>query len=145
MKLSIAQILLESAQFAHKGDFLSKAPGTPVAPSQVNLSVELKKSDDSNTAIIRLLVTNDSPEALYEFSVIYVLILNIDLEGEIPSDDLDKRLMITGAGMLFPFVRETVANLTTRGRFGPSWLAPTDFSQIVLRNTQTPTTPANLP
>jgi preprotein translocase subunit SecB len=29
--------------------------------------------------------------------------------------------------MLYPFLREAVANLTGRGRFGPVWLNPFNF------------------
>ena len=30
--------------------------------------------------------------------------------------------------MLYPFVRETLANITSRGRFGSIWLKPFNFT-----------------
>jgi preprotein translocase subunit SecB len=39
--------------------------------------------------------------------------------------------MASGGGpTLFPFLRECVANLTGRGRFGPLWLRPINFVQL---------------
>jgi preprotein translocase subunit SecB len=36
----------------------------------------------------------------------------------------DQQLVEVVGAMLYPFIREVVANLTIRGRFGPVWLNP---------------------
>jgi hypothetical protein len=36
-----------------------------------------------------------------------------------------------GVSMVFPFVREAIANLTMRGRFGPVWIDPLNVQAIV--------------
>lgn len=135
MKLTISQMLLEKAHFEHKGDFLSKPPNVAPPQSQVDLQIELVKQEEvsqtgPSTLLVRLRVASN-PEEGYGFEVIYSALLGVSLEGETRPDDLDRRLMISSASMLFPFVREVVANLTMRGRFGASWVAPTDFSKII--------------
>ena len=37
----------------------------------------------------------------------------------------------SGVPTLFPFVREAIANITMRGRFGPLWLNPIDVRASV--------------
>ena len=141
MKLAISQMLLEDAKFAHRADFLSAAPG-PIAPSTVDLRVELAKGEDPTGALVRVRASSVA-ESPYDFSVSYLALLKIDLEGAAPPEDADKRLMMTGAIMVFPFVREIVANLTMRGRFGPSWIAPTDFASIIGVDSSPPPATAN--
>jgi preprotein translocase subunit SecB len=135
MKLTIAQMLLEEAKFAHRGDFLSLPASASPSESKVEMAVELSRAEDFSTAVVRLKVsTSADASAPYNFSVSYLALIKLDVEeGEATTADIDRRLMVTGASMLYPFVREIVANLTTRGRFGPSWLSPTDFNKVVSR------------
>jgi preprotein translocase subunit SecB len=136
MKLTIAQILLEGAQFAHKSNYLERMPTEATAASPVDLQIELAEAQDKpNARVVRLRVMSNAPEALYEFTVSYLAIFTLDMEGEQPPADLDRRLMVTGATMVFPFAREVVANLTMRGRFGPSWMQPVNINELVLGNT----------
>jgi preprotein translocase subunit SecB len=137
MKLTIAQIILEEADFRHKGDLFAQSPANPPPPSGVEIGIELRKSDDLSTAIVRLRVNSD-PEEGYAFRVVYTVIFGVSLDEEPTPDDIDKRLMVTGANTVFPFVRDLVASLTMRGRFGPTWLAPTNFSAIVAAKNPTP-------
>jgi preprotein translocase subunit SecB len=46
-----------------------------------------------------------------------------------------KEFFTTGSAhaVLFPFVREAVANITMRGRFGPVWLNPVNFGALVAK------------
>ncbi len=145
MKLSINQIVLERATFAHRSDYLTLLPSVATPEGAVALSVEVGRStEDASLALVRLMASS-AEGALYEFSVAYVLLLGLEYDpGEIISPDLDRRLVATGAPMLFPFVRETVANLTARGRFGPTWLAPTNFNDIAQSASPT-ATPAAQP
>ena len=139
MKLNIAQIVLEQASFEHQPDFLQRKPTEALAPSEIALRVELAKQEAADGAVVRLLV--ESPkETAYRFKVSYLVLFTFAPDGEEVPDDLDRRLMVTGAAMAFPFAREFVANLTSRGRFGTTWLGPTDFSRL----TPTPKAPAEV-
>lgn len=137
MKLTIGQIILERAEFKHQDDYLRVEPTTPLEPSSVGMAVQVQRAvaDPNGSALVRVSATS-AEDAPYQFSVTYVLFYAMEPEegGAVP-EDLDRRLMVTGATMLFPFIREAVANLTSRGRFGPSWLAPTNFNNVVLNAT----------
>lgn len=132
MKLTIGQILLEEVRFKHRrSDFLS-LPGGEQVQSTVNLTIETLNSDSWDSAAVRLRIVSDAPEAPYHFDVSYVVVYEIDFEGAATRPtDFRQRVGVTGATMALPFVRELVANLSSRGRFGPTWIAPTDFSALV--------------
>jgi hypothetical protein len=45
---------------------------------------------------------------------------------------LDRYFTTSGAALLYPFVRQVVADLTWRGRFGPVWLNPMNVAAMPL-------------
>ena len=45
--------------------------------------------------------------------------------------ELEAYLKSNGWALLFPFVREALANLTGRGRFGPIWMNPVNVLALV--------------
>jgi preprotein translocase subunit SecB len=129
MKITIAQIVLENAAFAHREDYLALPHNAPIESSPVELSAEVGHSQgDPIKMMVRLRAAS---EGTYKFAVSYVAYVSVESEeGEEPPDMLDRRVLITGCYMLFPFIRETVASLSGRGRFGPSWLSPTNFNEL---------------
>jgi preprotein translocase subunit SecB len=66
--------------------------------------------------------TKDDPTLVYRFHA--ELMAVIRAEGATLTPDIERNLLRTGVTILFPFVRENVANLTMRGRFGPMWIKP---------------------
>ena len=146
MKLQIEQILLEDARFAHAPDFLARQTKENVPSLDVELRLDVMKAPDGSGAVVRLRATSESAGSHYSFGVSYLVLFRLlrDENEALPSD-LDKRLLVTGANMAFPFLRECVANITMRGRFGPSWLAPADFSSLVSDAAATQTVGASAP
>lgn len=142
MKLSIAQVLLEEVQFAHASrHFLTQSAGES-SESPVDVRVDLRKGETGTEAVVRLRMVGQAP---YAFTVSYLVLFKLDFEGSSSPDELDKRLLVTGATMAMPFVRELVANLSSRGKFGATWLAPTDFSQLLLNVESAEPAEASLP
>jgi preprotein translocase subunit SecB len=133
-KIGISQILLQDVQFRHVGPFLERDPKTPIPQTAVNVEIELQRPSEAPpqaskpAALVRLRVTSDAPEAPYFYVVNYLAILTY--EGSLP-EDFERRLTVTGGMMVMPFVRELVANLSSRGRFGPTWLGPVNFAKMV--------------
>lgn len=130
MNLSIGTIQLEEVEFAQKPDYVA-APGTPQPNSTVDLRVELARLSEGYGGVVRLRCSSDTPGVAHRFKVSYAAILTLDLQGEEPPADLDKRLMVTGGSMLLPFVRELISNLSARTPHGSTWIAPTDFNRMV--------------
>src|SRR6185503_12203183 len=109
MKLTIDQVLLESAEFSHHEDYLRKELGVTPPSSSVGLNVQAQRHETNPTsaALVRL-TAKSGDDGVYRFSITYVVFYGMEWgEGEAIPNDLDRRLMVTGANMLFPFIRET--------------------------------------
>jgi preprotein translocase subunit SecB len=134
MKLTITQIVLEHAEFKHRPDYLAIALNNDDAAvrSNVNLTAQVSRAEQNpNGAALVRLGAKSAEDSLYQFELGYAVFYSLEWqEGEEVPEDLDNRLMVTGSTMLLPFIREVVASLTGRGRFGPTWLAPTNFNEL---------------
>lgn len=121
--IRIAQIYLETASFRHREDHLNFPHTTPPDAGQVGVELEAGFSEDQRQALVRVRVASaPKSEGMYSFEVVMVALLRVDEQNS--NMPLDRYVVVAGTTLLYPFVREAVANLTTRGRFGPVWLAP---------------------
>lgn len=80
-------------------------------------------SPDEKSGLVRITVQSKSDERpLYNIDVTMVaLVLAEEGKENMPVGDY---LRTAAPTMLYPFLRELIANLTWRGRFGPLWLTP---------------------
>lgn len=129
--LTIDQIVLVNAEFRHRDDYLSLPASTNLGEFQINIETKMAtKSDGTAVALSVSAATSDeSAEALYQFRVeVMALIREVPDSANIPALQF-----VAGAGIatVFPFLREAVANLTMRGRFGPVWLRPVNLRLAV--------------
>lgn len=120
----IIQLFTTEASMKHRGDYLSRPSNTPHHPQQISVTMKMREANDGAARLVYVVVEtnpNDGDEkALYDFSVEMIGIVD-----EVDSTAFnDRQLVEVVATILFPFVRETVANLTGRGRFGPALLNP---------------------
>lgn len=133
MNLKISQILLEDLHFSHVGDFLSKEPTARAGSHHIGYEVQALDVHESNKAVVRLRIKGGGEGEQYAFSASYLILFV--LEGKDEPPDLQKRLAVTGATMLMPNVRELIANITMRGRFGTVFLPAMNFAEAL---TETP-------
>lgn len=138
--LTIGQIVLVHAHFSHRDDFLNHPPnalqnvelGTEV---QVRISEGAYHVPDSATGRavagvgVRITTKQSTPAPLYSFDIeVMALVIADSPEPALPPLEFVAQ---SGFATLFPFLRETVANLTMRGRFGPIWLKPLNIQAAV--------------
>jgi len=129
--IQIAQVFLERATFSHRDDALALPPNTPFQP-EVVVNLQGGVASDGKTAFLRITVhTKPEDKPLYNFTVSMFALLQV-VEGQ---ENLPLKEYVEGGGpaMLYPFVREAVASLTWRGRFGPVWLAPFNIGAAIGR------------
>lgn len=127
--IRIDQLILERASFEHSADFLSHPPSTQITLDELEISLEGGTSPDGNHGLIRMHVrTNQKSPAYYVFDVTMTALLSIDAAH--PNMQLPEYFATSGAALLYPFMRETVASITGRGRFGPLWLRPLNLTQV---------------
>lgn len=130
--LQIAQVFLSQAHFEHRPDALSFPPTTPV---EIKYSVEAKVAvaTEGNAGLITVTIkTIDEPVALYIFHV--ELTALVEREANAENMSVEEYLTKTGTAMMFPFLREAVANITGRGRFGAVLLKPLNVAALIPRD-----------
>lgn len=130
--LRIAQVFLLEGHFAHRPDALSLPPATPHAEGLVHCQVRFFEPPDRSTAAasVRIQTPDDDQTALYRYAVEMVVVVNA-ISGEenvLPSEYIRGPAIVA----LVPFIREVIANLTMRGRFGPVWLNPMNVQRVLL-------------
>lgn len=127
--IRIGQILLERAEFEHREDYLDLPPTTPAAAEGVRIEVESALSEDRVRAVTKLRAHTHAVEnPVYRFDVIFAVIAEI--ESAPMSLTVDRYIVGSTLSFLMPFLREMVANLTLRGRFGPVWLQPVNPNKL---------------
>ncbi len=127
--IHIGQILVLRSNFAHRADVLALAPTMAVElPIQIEAKVGGKEGDPAALISLRAYTPPDQLELLYSFDVEMVALVG-RIEGK---ENLDPHTYATEIGptMLFPFLREAVAAITGKGRFGAVWLKPMNLSLL---------------
>jgi preprotein translocase subunit SecB len=125
--LLIDQIFLLSAHLEHRQDALSLPPTTRV-DADVKIDVAVGLSEDNSRGILTITVSTveAEPGPLYRFQVAMCALVRADESA--PNLPVNEYLTKQGAPSMYPFLREAVANLTGRGRFGPMWLKPLNLT-----------------
>lgn len=129
--IRIDQVFLIDSQFRHRADFLRYAPSTEI--TSLDISVEIKAFGPPDGGIagvaVKVATNPDDQGALYQFSVqMGALVSSVQGEENMPPQEYVTQ---AGASFLYPFLRECVANLTSRGRFGPIYLKPFNLRQAL--------------
>ena len=128
--LKIAQIFLERVTFGHREDYLTTTttPTPDMIVGTLNVEVQAGLSEDGKNGLVRLRVkTIPENRPFYEFDVAMVALITVDEAA--PNMPLAQYVHTMGAPLLYPFMRQVVADLTWRGRFGPVWLNPINLTE----------------
>jgi preprotein translocase subunit SecB len=123
---TIAQIILEKAEFSHSADPFTVEAVPLEAQAEVELGLNVAHNADRTASVVRLrLSTRDDGSTgetvKYRFDVTVSTL--VALQAPLPVEH-DKFFAGSVAAILFPFVREVIASLTSRGRFGVNWIQP---------------------
>ena len=122
--IKLQTVFLKEASFRHRIDPMGSHPTDLRADStSAELEVSVLAGSGGEMAVsVRVYDDPDVSDSRYEFSIEMVAIFDREVGKEnMPLQDFALR---NGAALLYPFIREAVANLTSRGRYGPIWLNP---------------------
>ncbi len=128
--LQIAQVLLLSAQFSHREDALAIVANTVIENLTVpDRSQGCRKTRRPNCRVALRASTEKDQDQLYKFDIEIAAVVT-RVPGE---ENLDPFEYAAGMGpaAFFPFLREAVANITMKGRFGAVWLKPMNFTAVL--------------
>ena len=127
--IQISQVFLERVAFSHRADHLEYPATTMVSP-ELQIEMQTGISSDRRRGIVRVqLSTKDEERPLYSVSIEMTALVE-QIEGE-ENFDVEPYLQSNGWALLFPFLRESLANITSRGRFGPIYLNPVNVLALV--------------
>jgi len=119
--LRIDQVLLVKAEFDDREDFLN-LPASHHVEVEITIRTAAHLADDGKSGLLAIGVsTNKESNPVYRFHVEMAALISAEEPQNLSVEEYVKN---QGSAMLMPFLRETVANLTGRGRFGPIWLRP---------------------
>lgn len=128
--IEIGQIVLERVAFEHRAGYMTLPHTTPVPSLPLHIETHLGLTEDKRQGVIKLTLSTDrEQQPLYVIELVIAALLRVK-EGE-ENMSIERYAMIAGIASLYPFVREAVANITSRGRFGPVWLHPFNVSAAV--------------
>lgn len=130
--IRIGQVYLSGVKFGYKTNPLILPVLAPQPDAQVTINVRFltTKTEDAVLLVCRAQTTEHSP---------HIYFIDVEMSAIIETDPGNANMrpmeFVAKSGMtfLFPFLRETVANLTMRGRFGPIWLKPVNI-QLLTQN-----------
>jgi preprotein translocase subunit SecB len=126
--IQFSQIYLNAAEFSHRADSLS-ITNTQQFPD-LNFTIQLRVTsslEPHNVAALTLrLESVRAPEAQY-FVMAEITAIVQSIEGQENITPAEFATSFAPAA-LYPFLREAIANLTMRGRFGPVYLKPVNFT-----------------
>ncbi|MFL5483248.1 MAG: hypothetical protein ACJ8AK_13795 [Gemmatimonadaceae bacterium] len=129
------QIYLHRANFMHREGALNLPHDTPhPANFSIGVSLQYYRSTVPGRAGVGVTVATDPTDqtVLYHFQVEMVALAG-EILGE-PNMPISEFMRGPALVALVPFLREAIANLTMRGRFGPVWLHPMNLQQILLES-----------
>jgi preprotein translocase subunit SecB len=134
--IAISQVFLEEATFSHRADALALPLDTKPELGNIEIAVEAGLRPDRKAGLLKLsAATRPETEPLYNVKVKMVGLFEQQSGSEnLPMADF---LGDSAPALLFPFLREAFANITSRGRFGPVWLNPINtrtFSEAFKKN-----------
>lgn len=137
MKAQLDGVFLLDSSFRHVLDPFGAVP-TPAAMESkggVSIEVVLLGVEEPNQFIVQLQVKVESPDASpqarYAVTTTHAVMLRVDPEGRALPDNIHDQVIVLGATIGFPYAREVVSTLTGRGRFGPIWLSPQVFTNLI--------------
>lgn len=127
--IKLLSLFLKEANFRHRTDPLGPAPPFPETGSADLEIAFFTGPGDAMAVSLRVSNDADTPDPRYDYMVEMVATLDVDsARANMPVNEYARRFC---PALLYPFAREAVANLTSRGNFGPIWLNPFNIQNVV--------------
>lgn len=124
--IRIEQILMVRAAFEHRADFLAIP-----TPQPLNLKIQIRAKSQVDEAgskglILMSAATEDDGDQLYKFDIEMAALVSADADA--PNMPVAEFLKRNAPAVLMPFLRQAVADITGKGRFGPLYVNPLNLT-----------------
>ena len=93
-------------------------------------------TEDGRAARTRLTVGSDPNDTTHPYIFLVRMVVAVSATDAPSAVTPVGFAQANAVALLVPFVREVIANLTMRGRFGPVWVNPVNLSAVLLAAAQ---------
>jgi preprotein translocase subunit SecB len=101
---------------------------------EVNPKIEVDYHKDEKNIFVQLWIEFDNPDAPFNFHIGIVGSFEFDID--ISNENMESVVNINCSSLLFPFLRETIADITRRAGFPPLILPPVNFINLYKERAQ---------
>ena len=121
--IRIGQIFLDNVSFRHREDYLSISPRAKAEVGDIDLQFAFGITGDESKGIIHAKAST-KPENKPSYVLDLTMTALIERDPEFQNMTINEYVEISAIPLMISFLRQAVADITLRGRFGPVWLNP---------------------
>lgn len=121
--IQIGQIFLDNVSFRHREDYLSISPKATPEIGDLNVQFAVGITKDESKGIIRAKAST-KPENKPSYVLDLTMTALINRDPEFQNMTIHEYAETSAIPLMLSFLRQAVADITLRGRFGAVWLHP---------------------
>lgn len=133
IKISFEDFRILNLSFSVNPKFVAKGQAIEINPQ---IAIAKDYNSDKKTLIVRLRVSLIAGDVPFFFDLESIGSFSFDVSPD--EDTIERSASINCPAIMFPYVRETIADLTRRAGFAPLHLQPINFVKFAERQTETP-------
>ncbi len=131
MKFKLLDIRLKKAYFALNEKIISEKEEEAEFEIKKDLGIFIGTDDkNKNLVSVGLQVKNDYDDSPFNFDLVYEGYFKFESSKEISDEEIEKVCLINCAAIIFPYLREHLADLTRRSGLPPYHLPPINFVKL---------------
>jgi len=124
MNITLHEIRLLKSNFLLNEKILEEGKEYSI---QRELTISISSNDDRKMLKVDLRVRNKNEDSPFFFDISYQGLFELKADKQVTAEEIDKIGAINCAGIIFPFIREHLADLTRRAGLPPFHLPPVNF------------------
>ncbi len=121
--IRIGQIFLDKVSFRHREDYLSTSPRATPEVGDLDIQFAVGMTEDESKAIIQAKASTN-PENKPSYVLDLTMTALIERDPEFQNMTIHEYAETSAIPLMVGFLRQAVADITLRGRFGAIWLHP---------------------
>lgn len=135
-QLLVKNIRLQQIQFRINPDFHIENENQAV---EIKHNIAIKNEIKEKSLIVHIIIQTPPTDQAGNYPFYFLLVVTgfFELKDEIEKSEIDKIANINCAAIIFPYVRETLADITRRSGFPPLHLQPVNFIKLFKQKSDT--------
>ncbi len=131
LKFKLLDIKLTRSSFALNKRVIAEAKSEKKFAIRKKMGIAIGKNDEDKSLIkVALRVSNEDPDSPFNFDLLYEGYFKFELSEEVAEEEIEKVCFVNCAAIIFPYLREHLADLTRRSGLPPFHLPPVNFVRL---------------